>query len=110
MADRLRFAEFTKGNLSLGGVIAVMKSPGVVSLVTGHAKRIRDAANAAARDRLTAEERNRLEHAEPGCMGAPPYEYQVKEGRSDTLGVVRSASLWGAYDSNQNHTLDSLNH
>lgn len=110
MADGLRFAEFTKKNLNLGGVISVMKSPGVVSLVSEHAERICDAANAAAKERLTAEERNRLEHAEPGCMGAPPYEYQVKEGRSDTLGVVRSASLWGAYDSNQHHTLDSLNH
>lgn len=107
MADQLSFGAF---RFDRAGVIAALKSPGVVSLVTGHAERIRDAANAAARDRLTAEERNRLEHAEPGCMGAPPYEYQVKEGRSDTLGVVRSASLWGAYDSNQNHTLDSLNH
>lgn len=107
MADGLSFGGFS---VDRGGVIAALKSPGVVSLVTGHAERICDAANAAARDRLTAEERNRLEHAEPGCMGAPPYEYQVKEGRSDTLGVVRSASLWGAYDSNQHHTLDSLNH
>lgn len=110
MADGLRFAEFTKKNLNLGGVVAALKSPGVVSLVTGHAERLCAAANAAARDRLTAEERNRLEHAEPGCMGAPPYEAVVKEGHSDTLGVVRSASLWGAYDSNQHHTLDSLNH
>lgn len=110
MADGLRFGEFTKGNLNLGGVIAVMKSPGVVSLVTGHAERICAAANAAAKDRLTADEYNLLEHAEPGCMGAPPYEFQVKKGHSDTLGVVRSASLWGAYDSNQHHTLDSLNH
>lgn len=107
MADGLRFGRF---RVDRGGVVSVMKSRGVVSLVTSHAERIRDAANAAARDRLTAEERNRLEHAEPGCMGAPPYECQVKEGHSDTLGVVRSASLWGAYDSNQNQTLDSLNH
>lgn len=107
MADGLSFGDF---RVDRGGVIAALKSPGVVSLVTGHAERLCAAANAAARDRLTAEERNRLEHAEPGCMGAPPYEYQVKEGRFDTLGVVRSASLWGAYDSNQHHTLDSLNH
>ena len=107
MADGLSFGDF---RVDSGGVIAALKSPGVVSLVTGHAERLCAAANAAARDRLTAEERNRLEHAEPGCMGAPPYEAVVKEGHSDTLGVVRSASLWGAYDSNQHHTLDSLNH
>lgn len=107
MADGLSFGDF---RVDRGGVIAALKYPGVVSLVTGHAERLCAAANAAARDRLTAEERNRLEHAEPGCMGAPPYEAVVKEGHSDTLGVVRSASLWGAYDSNQHHTLDSLNH
>lgn len=107
MADGLSFGDFRADR---AGVVAALKSPGVVSLVEGHAERICDAANAAAKDRLTAEEYNHLEHAEPGCMGAPPYEFQVKEGHSDTLGVVRSASLWGAYDSNQNQTLDSLNH
>lgn len=107
MADRLAFGDF---RFDRAGVVAALKSPGVVSLVAEHAERLCAAANAAARDRLTAEERDRLEHAEPGCMGAPPYEAVVKEGRSDTLGVVRSASLWGAYDSNQHHTLDSLNH
>ena len=109
MADELRFAEFTKKSLNLGGVIAALKSPGVVSLVTEHAERLRDAANSAAREHLTAEDLHVLQHYDGGIM-TDPYECQVKEGRSDTLGVVRSASLWGAYDSNQHHTLDSLNH
>ena len=56
MADELRFAEFTKKSLNLGGVIAALKSPGVVSLVTEHAERLRDAANSAAREHLTAED------------------------------------------------------
>lgn len=106
MADRLSFGRF---RVSKPGVRETLKSPGVVSLVTSHAERIRDAANATARDNLTAEDLNVLQHYDGGVM-TDPYESQVKTGHSDTLGVVRSANVWGAFDSNQHHTLDSLNH
>lgn len=106
MADGLKFGEFRANR---GGVAAALKSPGVVSLVTAHAERVRDAANAAAREHLTAEDLNVLQHYDGGVM-TDPYEAEVKTGRFDTLGVVRSASAWGAYDSNQHQTLDSLNH
>lgn len=106
MADSLSFGDFRVDRV---GVIATLKSPGVVSLVTEHADRIRDAANSAAREHLTAEDLHVIQHYDGGVM-ADPYESEVKGGHSDTLGIVRSANLWGAYDSNQHHTLDSLNH
>ena len=106
MADGLEFGRF---RVDRAGVVAVLKSPGVVSLVTGHAERIRDAANATAREHLTAEDLHVIQSYDEGVM-TDPYEAEVKSGRFDTLGVVRSANAWGAYDSNQHHTLDSLNH
>ena len=106
MADSLRFGGF---KVNRAGVVAALKSGGARAVVAGHARRICSAANAMARDAVTEDERNMLEALEPGCMYGDPYEVELK-GDRDTLGVVRSASLWGAYDSNRHHTLDALNH
>lgn len=106
MADGLRFGDF---RVDRGGVVSVLKSPGIVSLVTGHAERIRDAANAAAREHVSPDDPAAV-RSQARSASIEPYESEVKTGRFDTLGVVRSANAWGAYDSNQHQTLDSLNH
>lgn len=113
MADSLQFAEFTKKNLSIRGVEEVLKSQGVVSLVTEHAERITASANATAEGRrgeMDPNVANLLAKRDEDAFREPPYEMKVKKGRHTTLGVVRSATIEGAYDSNQNQTLDSLNH
>lgn len=104
-------AELTFGNFKVdrAGVAATLKQGGVVDWVAREAESMAAAANSAARDRLTAEDVHIIQHYEPGVMG-DPYEAVVKTGNFDTLGVVRTANLWGAYDSNQHHTLDAMNH
>lgn len=102
----LQFGAF---KVNRAGVAETLKQAGVRDWVGREVSRLADEANAAARERLTAEDVHIVQHYDPGVM-SDPYEGVVKTGSYDTLGVVRSANLWGAYDSNQHHTLDSLNH
>lgn len=110
MADGLRFGRF---KVNRGGVISTLKQGGVRAWVAESAESIASAANAQAEGRragIDAKTRGVLKKRDPSAFGSHPYEAVVKSGSFDTLGIVRPATIEGAYDSNQHHTLDSLRH
>lgn len=104
MADRLELGDF---EVDRSGVVEILKGGAVRGLVASHTGRLARSANAAA-----AAHRESMPHGTRKALerlgGGAPYEGAVKAGRFDTLGVVRTASAEGAYDSNQHHTLDNL--
>lgn len=95
------------------GVVATMKSGGVRSLVEQAVSRIAAGANAQAvsrRPSIEARTRALLAHRDPDAFASDPYEGKVKTGRYTVFGAVDPATVEGAYDGNQHHTLDSYNH
>lgn len=107
MADGLRFGRF---EVDRSGVAETLRGGGVTGWVASVAASVAASANASAEENATDAELNMLRHYDPFVTARTHYEPLVRAGRFDTLGVVRSASLLGAYDSNQHHTLDTLNH
>lgn len=110
MADSYKFGRF---KVNRGGVAATLKTGAVRAWVGETVDSIASAANAQAEGRrstIGGKTRGILMKRDPSAFGSHPYEGVVKTGSFDTLGVVRPATIEGAYDSNQHHTLDSYRH
>lgn len=106
MADGMKFGRFVPNP---AGIVAVTKGGGVRSWVEAETARLAARANAAAAGHhVPSGYRRSLEKISPGAFDGEPYEGIVKQGRADTLGVVRTATPGGAFDQNRNHTLDHL--
>lgn len=107
MAD----ARVGRVEVSKRDVRSVLKSPGVVGWVTETSDRLAASASSQAmarRDALPKAVRREMHRR--GDFDRAPYSSRTKIGTHTAFGVVGTATADGAYDQNQNHTLDSLNH
>ena len=97
-------SQFGRFKPDRAGIAALFKGAGMQSALTEAGKRVESSANASATTAgLSTKWRKIVERYD---KGAQPYTADVKVLSNTAVGVVRTSSVLGCLDENQNHTLE----